>query len=84
MEQILAIAVIAFILYFAIRMGSLLWRVAGVLIVLYLVVNYHEVALNQLENFVVNPDFAVLWDKISLAASGIWIQVTGLFQGVSA
>lgn len=76
MEQILVLVITAFVIYFVVKIGSVIWRAAGLLFILFIFYTYSDQILNYVQSFVANPDFDGLWGTISQAASNVWTTIT--------
>ena len=61
MDQLIAIAFIALLVFFVVKVGSVLWRIAGVLFLLFIIYVYKDQVISQVQNFIANPDFGGLW-----------------------
>jgi len=82
MEQLLAIAFIALLIFFVVKVGSILWRIAGVLFLLFIIYIYKDQMLAQLQNFVANPDFGGIWQNLANFFSNVFDKVTSFLGTV--
>ncbi|MBV7390878.1 MULTISPECIES: hypothetical protein [Enterococcus] len=82
MEQILALVVLAFIIYLVVRLSSVIWRVLGVLLIIFLIYAYKDQAFAQMESFVANPDFGGLLGTISQFFTSLWGMISNLFHTI--
>ncbi|MFC4770401.1 hypothetical protein [Enterococcus hermanniensis] len=82
MEQLLAIAFIALLIFFVVKVGSILWRIAGVLFLLFIIYIYKDQMLSQLQNFVANPDFGGIWQSLTNFFSSVFDSVTSFLGTV--
>lgn len=82
MDQLIAIAFIALLLFFVVKVGSVLWRIAGVLFLLFIIYMYKDQVISQVQNFIANPDFGGLWQSVSGFFSGIFDKVAGFVSTV--
>lgn len=77
MDQLIAIAFIALLIFFVVKVGSMLWRIAGVVFLLFIIYVYKDQVLSQVQQFIANPDFGGLWQHISNFFSNLFDRVAG-------
>ncbi|MDT2596874.1 hypothetical protein P7D52_08285 [Enterococcus dongliensis] len=82
MEQLIAIAFIALLIFFVVKVGSVLWRIAGVLFLLFIIYLYKDQVLSQIQQFIAEPNFAGLWQSISTFFGNLFEKVTGFVSTV--
>ncbi|GCF92610.1 hypothetical protein NRIC_05010 [Enterococcus florum] len=72
MEQLIAIVFIALLIYFVVKVGSFLWRIAGVLFLLFVLYTYKDQLITQFNSFLDTPNFGGLFQQIGNFFNGIW------------
>lgn len=82
MEQIIAIAFIALLVFFVVKVGSVLWRIAGLLFLLFIIYIYKDQVISQVQQFVADPNFGELWQNISNFFGNLFDKVTGFVNTV--
>lgn len=82
MEQIIAIAFIALLVFFVVKVGSVLWRIAGLLFLLFIIYIYKDQVISQVQQFVADPNFGELWQNISNFFGNLFDKVTGFVSTV--
>ncbi|MBU5365875.1 hypothetical protein ACFFH2_07810 [Enterococcus devriesei] len=82
MDQLIAIAFIALLIYFVVKVGSVLWRLAGVLFLLFIIYVYKDQFISQAQNFIANPDFGSLWQSVSGFFGNLFDKVSGFVSTV--
>ncbi|MGX7204679.1 hypothetical protein [Enterococcus pingfangensis] len=82
MEQIIAIAFIALLVFFVVKVGSVLWRIAGVLFLLFIIYIYKDQVISQVQQFIADPNFGELWQNISNFFGNLFDKVTGFVSTV--
>lgn len=77
MDQLIAIAFIALLVFFVVKVGSVLWRIAGVLFLLFIIYVYKDQMIAQAQQFVANPNFGGLWQSVSGFFGNLFDKVAG-------
>lgn len=77
MDQLIAIAFIALLVFFVVKVGSVLWRIAGVLFLLFIIYVYKDQMITQAQQFVANPNFGGLWQSVSGFFGNLFDKVAG-------
>ncbi|MGP5431426.1 hypothetical protein ACTXNW_18730 [Enterococcus malodoratus] len=82
MDQLIAIAFIALLVFFVVKVGSVLWRIAGVLFLLFIIYLYKDQVISQVQNFIANPDFGGLWQSVSSFFGNLFDKVVSFVGAV--
>ena len=82
MDQLIALAFIALLVFFVVKVGSVLWRIAGVLFLLFIIYMYKDQVISQVQNFIANPDFGGLWQSVSGFFGNLFDKVAGFVSTV--
>ena len=82
MEQLIAIAFIALLIFFVVKVGSVLWRISGVLFLLFIIYIYKDQAIAQVQHFIANPDFGGLWQSVSGFFGDLFDKIVGFVSMV--
>ena len=77
MDQLIALAFIALLVFFVVKVGSVLWRIAGVLFLLFIIYVYNDQVISQVQNFIANPNFGGLWQSVSGFFGDLFDKVAG-------
>lgn len=76
MEQLLAGLLLLLLIYFIIKVGRVLWRVLGVILLLFLIYLYKDQALVQINQFIADPNLGGIWQHVTQFMSNIWQMVS--------
>ena len=82
MDQLIAIAFIALLVFFVVKVGSILWRIAGVLFLLFIIYMYKDQVITQVQNFIADPNFGGLWQSVSSSFGDLFDKVAGFVSTV--
>ena len=82
MDQLIAIAFIALLVFFVVKVGSILWRIAGVLFLLFIIYMYKDQVITQVQNFIADPNFGGLWHSVSSFFGDLFDKVAGFVSTV--
>ncbi|MBO1304553.1 hypothetical protein JZO70_00150 [Enterococcus sp. 669A] len=80
MDQIIALVFIGLLVYFVVKVGSFLWRIAGVLFLLFILYTYKDQMISNLQSFMSSPDFGGLWQQATNFVSNLWQKVVGFIS----
>ena len=83
MDQLIAIAFIALLVFFVVKVGSILWRIAGVLFLLFIIYMYKDQVITQVQNFIADPNFGGLWQSVSSFFGDLFDKVAGFVSTVA-
>lgn len=77
MDQIIALVFIGLLIYFVVKVGSFLWRIAGVLFLLFLLYTYKDQMITSVQSFLASPNLGGLWQQATDFVSSLWQKVVG-------
>ncbi|MGJ1009124.1 hypothetical protein [Enterococcus casseliflavus] len=78
MSQLIAWIVVLLILVFIYKIGSFLWRMLGILLLLFLIWVYREEIMTQLNQWTQN----FRWGDLSTIANQVWQWIKDGFQSL--
>ncbi|EOH94372.1 hypothetical protein [Enterococcus pallens] len=77
MDQIIALVFIGLLVYFVVKVGSFLWRIAGVLFLLFLLYTYKDQMITNIQSFLASPNLGGLWQQATDFVGNLWQKVIG-------
>ncbi|MGM0215757.1 hypothetical protein [Enterococcus sp. AZ109] len=77
MDQIIALVFIGLLVYFVVKVGSFLWRIAGVLFLLFILYTYKDQMISNIQSFMTSPNLGGLWQQATDFVSNIWQTIVG-------
>ncbi|MGG5318076.1 hypothetical protein [Enterococcus sp. AZ072] len=80
MDQIIALVFIVLLVYFVVKVGSFLWRIAGVLFLLFLLYTYKDQMISSIQSFWVSPNLGGLWQQATDFVGSLWQKVVGFIS----